>query len=159
MTRSRTAQAGKPRLEGLGQDLVDLARAFISLGDEIAGLGGMTAQQWAVLHQVAAAGDAGLTPSELASLNHTSRANVTKLVARLGRAGHLAALPSAVDGRRKRLALTVGGQRVLLRMNSEKANRLARALGAFSPDEQAALSRLARKLLREVGAASPTRPT
>ena len=119
--RTETADPGNPRTEGLEQTLVDLARAFIALGEEIAALGGVTAQQWAILHQVGAAGDGGITPSGLATLNGTSRANITKLVARLGRIGQVAAFPCPVDGRQKRLVLAVAGQRALLRMNAEKA--------------------------------------
>ena len=158
--RTETAGPGDPKTEGLEQTLVDLARAFVSLGEEIAALGGVTPQQWAILHQVGAAGDAGISPSDLATLNGTSRANITKLVARLGRIGQVAALPSPVDGRQKRLALTVAGQRALLRMNGEKAYRLARALEAFSTKERAELGQLAGTLLRDLGAGRPRgRPT
>lgn len=136
--------------QDLGQTLIHLAQAFIALGEEIAALGGVTPQQWAVLHLVGAAGDAALAPSELAAASGTSRANVTKLVARLGRLGFVATLPSPSDGRQKRLVLTAAGDRALSRMNAEKASRLAHTLEAFSPADQAALGRLAGTLLREL---------
>ncbi len=149
MTRAATRPDRKP-LPGdddLGQTLILLAKAFIFLGEEIAATGGVTAQQWAVLHQIGAAGEGGLLPSELAAANKTSRANVTKFISRLGRIGYLAVSPSRTDGRKKRLRLTRAGQRTLARMDTEKRDRLNEVIGDFAPGERADLLRLAGRLL------------
>ncbi|MBA4181449.1 MAG: hypothetical protein C0506_12735 [Anaerolinea sp.] len=139
-----------PRDERLRQTLILLAKAFVFLGEEIAASGGVTAQQWAVLHQIGAAGEEGLLPSELAAANNTSRANITKFISRLGRLGYLAVSPSRTDRRKKLLRLTAAGQSALAKMDTEKRARLDEVLEAFAPRERADLLRLAEGLLRRL---------
>lgn len=134
----------------LGQTLILLAKAFVFLGEKIAAAGGATAQQWAVLHQIGAAGDGGLLPSELAAANKTSRANVTKFILRLDQLGYVAISRSRTDGREKRLRLTRTGKRSLARMNAEKQDRLNKLLGVFTPGERADLLRLSTQLLKQL---------
>lgn len=134
----------------LAQTLILLAKTFVFLGEEIAASGGVTAQQWAVMHEIGAAGDAGLLPSKLAVANRTSRANVTRFIARLDRLGYLAVSPSPTDRRKKYLRLSTTGQAVLTKMDAEKRSRLDAALQSFASGERADLTRLAERLLRQL---------
>ncbi|MBI5070854.1 MAG: MarR family transcriptional regulator [Deltaproteobacteria bacterium] len=135
----------------LPQTLVHLAQTFLVLGEEIAAGAGLTPQQWAVLHQVGAAGGEGVLPSAIAEASGTSRANVTKLVRGLTRLALVRVGSDPADGRQRRLRLTPSGARVLRRLDGEKARRITAALEGLAASERATLHRLGSRLLSRLG--------
>lgn len=74
---------------------------------------GLTTQQWAVLGALSRPdAAAGMTVNELARYLLVSRQNLSAVLARMERAGHLSARPDPDDGRVRRITMTGAGRRL-----------------------------------------------
>lgn len=98
-----------------------------------------------------------LTASELARRTGVSGPAVSQLVAALEGAGWVARSPHADDRRRRGLALTEDGRRVLASASSMVRQRLAPLLAELPPHELEALDRLLEQLESALGGTPPPR--
>jgi DNA-binding MarR family transcriptional regulator len=95
-----------------------------------------------------------LTPSELARIERVQRPTISRVTARLGRAGLLERLPDELDGRGARLRVTPEGRRTLRALRNRKTAYLAERLERLDPEDRAVLGRasgLLERLLEDEG--------
>lgn len=86
-------------------------------------------------------------PSELSELVGTSRANVTRILDDLLRAGLVSRTVQPRDGRRHEIAITAAGRQQVRETVPRLAEPLNRAFSGLSADEFAMLDRLLRKAI------------
>jgi len=100
---------------------------------------GLTTQQWAVLGALSRPqAAAGMTVNELARYLLVSRQNLSGLIGRMERDGHLASAPDGRDRRARRITMTPTGRRVWTMLAQPKIEAYyARALEGFSVDDMA----------------------
>jgi DNA-binding MarR family transcriptional regulator len=72
-----------------------------------------------------------LTQNELAAVLGLDKSNVSRLVARLLRSGHLLAVPGAEDRRERRLSLTAKGEKLAGAIDATSRARFERLLGGI----------------------------
>lgn len=98
---------------------------------------GLTTQQWAVLGALSRPqAAAGMTVNELARYLMVSRQNLSGLIGRMERDGHLASAPDGQDRRARRITMTPFGLRVWTVLAQPKIEAYyARALEGFSVDD------------------------
>lgn len=85
----------------------------------------------------------GLTPSELAAVEHIQRPTATRVLGALTEAGLVTREPDAADRRVTRAAISRAGEAVLKRGRSRKNAYLARRLRELEPGELETLERAA----------------
>jgi DNA-binding MarR family transcriptional regulator len=74
---------------------------------------GLTTQQWAVLGALSrTSADGGMSVGELARYLKVSRKNLSGLLQRMERDGHVASAPDATDRRSRRATMTASGRQV-----------------------------------------------
>jgi len=98
---------------------------------------GLTTQQWAVLGALSRPqAGGGMTVNELARYLMVSRQNLSGLIGRMERDGHLASAPDGQDRRARRITMTSSGRRVWTMLAQPKIEAYyARALEGFSVDD------------------------
>ncbi len=147
--------------ESIVHVLFDLANHLMRRGERLAGSAGLTTQQWIVLLQIA--GDAnfpgaprkkpvGVLPSEIAAARGVSRATVSAVVAALLQRGLVAQVDDPDDKRRRRLAPTAAGHRVLDELAPLRRGANRRLFSGLSPAERTELLRLLRAALASLEA-------
>lgn len=99
----------------------------------------------------------GLTPSELARIEHIRRPTATRVLGALAEAGLITREPDATDRRSARVKVTREGAAVLKRGRSRKNVYLARRLRALDADDLDTLARAAELIeaLTESGESTP----
>ncbi|ARU06439.1 transcriptional regulator [Comamonas serinivorans] len=100
---------------------------------------GLTTQQWAVLGALSRPAAAqGMAVGELARYLMVTRQNLTGLLSRMARDGHIAQTPDPADKRAKLVTMTASGRRVWLHEASPKiAQYYDEALQGFSVNDLA----------------------
>lgn len=98
---------------------------------------GLTTQQWAVLGALSRPqAAAGMTVNELARYLMVSRQNLSGLIGRMERDGHLASATDGQDRRARRITMTPSGRRVWTALAQPKIHAYyAQALEGFSVDD------------------------
>jgi len=98
---------------------------------------GLTTQQWAVLGALSRPGvAAGMNVNELARYLMVSRQNLSGVLRRMERNGHVATGPDPRDGRLRRITMTGHGRRVWLNGSQPKiAAYYEQALQGLSTDD------------------------
>ncbi len=150
--------------ESLVLHLFDLTSHLGRLGERMASQVGLTTQQWIVLLQIggdmnfpgAVAGRSatGVLPSEIAAARGVSRATVSVLVAALLARGLVRNIADSVDGRRKRLALTPAGEKILDQTDPLRRAANRRLFSALSVAERGQFLDYLKRCLEALAAAS-----
>jgi DNA-binding MarR family transcriptional regulator len=98
---------------------------------------GLTTQQWAVLGALSrASAERGMSVGELARYLLVSRQNLSGLIARMARAGHVAIAPDGQDRRSRLVTMTRSGRRVwLIRAQPKIHDFYEQALAGFSVND------------------------
>lgn len=98
---------------------------------------GLTTQQWAVLGALSRPGmDDGMSMGDLARYLMVSRQNLTGLISRMERNGHLRSAPDGRDRRSRLVTMTESGREVWLTQAQPKIQRYyEQALGGFSSSD------------------------
>jgi DNA-binding MarR family transcriptional regulator len=98
---------------------------------------GLTTQQWAVLGALSrASAERGMSVGELARYLLVSRQNLSGLIARMARAGHVAIAPDGQDRRSRLITMTRAGRRVwLVRAQPKIHDFYEQALAGFSVND------------------------
>ncbi|HBK06325.1 MAG TPA: transcriptional regulator [Acetobacteraceae bacterium] len=114
---------------------------------------GATTQQWAVLGALSRPGvrEAGMTVKDLIGFLMVSRQNLTAVLDRLERHGHIERVRIAGDGRLRHIRLTPGGANTWRAMQSGIRAYYAEALDGFSTEECVQLFRLLDRLRGSLG--------
>lgn len=87
------------------------------------------------------------SPSELAEMIGTSRANMTRILEELVEDGWIGRSTAARDGRRQVISITASGRRKVRDTVPRIAEPILRAFSDLSGDEMALLDKLLRKLI------------
>ena len=111
---------------------------------------GVSGAQLYVMHRLDAAGP--LTINELASATATHQSSVSVVVGRLVERGLVTRGVSAGDRRRREVALTPAGRRLVARAPSAGSDRLIAGLAAMPPRARAELATKLDALVRAMGA-------
>lgn len=114
---------------------------------------GATTQQWAVLGALSRPGvrDQGMTVKDLIGFLMVSRQNLTAVLDRLERAGHVERVRIAGDGRLRHIRLTEGGVGTWRAMQPDIRDFYTEALDGFSTEECVQLFRLLDRLRGTLG--------
>lgn len=131
--------------------LLDLSNHVMKDGERLAAEGGLTAQQWIVLLQIA--GDPyfpdalteeprGLLASEIAAARRVSRATISAVVSTLRSRGLVQQVEEAYDRRRRRLVPTEEGLRLLALVDPERRVANRRLFESLSTEERRELLRM-----------------
>ncbi|HET6599338.1 MAG TPA: MarR family transcriptional regulator [Burkholderiaceae bacterium] len=98
---------------------------------------GLTTQQWAVLGALSrASAERGMSVGELARYLMVSRQNLSGLIARMARAGHVAIAPDGQDRRSRLVTMTRSGRRIwLVRAQPKIHDFYEQALAGFSVND------------------------
>jgi DNA-binding MarR family transcriptional regulator len=128
------------------QDVLRLAKKLLgAFGDEFA-LHGLSPGRYAVLMSLFAR-NRPLAPSEIADRLDVTRATVTGLISGLVRDGLVSyAAGESADRRRKAIALTAKGRKLLTTVVPDIFTQMAGLLAPLSRSERATLLRLAHKV-------------
>ena len=95
------------------------------------------------------ANDSGAaSPSELAEMVGTSRANMTRILEELSEDGWIDRTIAARDGRRQVISITAAGRRKVRDTVPRIADPIRRAFSDLSDEEMALLDKLLRKLIK-----------
>jgi len=132
-----------------------IVQALRTRGQTIAERTGLTPAQAFALQQLA--GAPGTSVNDLAERTLTHQSSVSVVVQRLVGRRLVRKLPADEDRRRRRLALTPEGRRLIQRAPLAGQERLIAALRSLKPREQQALSR-ALTAVADVMAPSARRP-
>ncbi len=114
---------------------------------------GATTQQWAVLGALSrpSVRDAGMTVKDLIGFLMVSRQNLTAVLDRMERHGHIERVRTAVDGRLRHICLTRDGAMAWEAMQVGIRTYYAEALAGFSIEECVILFRLLDRLRGSLG--------
>ena len=108
---------------------------------------GLTEQSFHVLCLLLAAPKGQASPSELADMVGTSRANMTRILEQLTKAGLIIRASEARDARRQAIALTESGRRLAMDTSEGISAPLSRAFAGLTTAERATLETLLRKTI------------
>jgi DNA-binding MarR family transcriptional regulator len=133
----------------LGQALTRLVRAVNRAGDLLQHEGDRAdVASFPLLVALVEAGT--MRASDLAAAVMSDRSTVSRQVAQLVAAGHVARGPDPTDRRAHRLAVTEAGARVLDARRRERDAHVARLTRDWSEEERATLARLVDRLSRDL---------
>jgi len=107
---------------------------------------GLSRGRWYVLIQLYKAGDAGLTPAELADQTGVSRAAMTGLVDSLVEAGHVSRGEVGEDRRTYRVQLTPRGTDLIASLLPDHLQRIQSLIQGLTPAERDQFVGLVEKL-------------
>lgn len=107
-----------------------------------------TAAEWVVLREL---WDGALIPSAVAERLGMTRGAITKLADRLAAKGLLVRAPDAADGRRRSLALTAAGRRLVPELAALADSNDAEFFAHLGAAERAALEATLKSLVRHHG--------
>jgi MarR family transcriptional regulator, negative regulator of the multidrug operon emrRAB len=108
---------------------------------------GLTENSFHVLCLLLAAPKGQASPSELADMVGTSRANMTRILEQLTKAGLIMRAIETRDARRQAIALTEAGHRLATATSEGISAPLTRAFGGLSAEERVMLDQLLRKTI------------
>ena len=108
---------------------------------------GLTENTYHVLCLLLAEEDGSASPSDLSEMVGTSRANMTRLLEQLTRAGYVERTVDPVDARRHVISITKTGRAKALDAAPKLAEPIDNAFNDLSPDEFKQLQKLLRKLV------------
>lgn len=137
-----------------GLKIAIINREFRKRLDEKAGTLGLTSVQLRVLGSISrleAAGETEVHQNALERLEHVTHPAMTKLLQRLEAKGFVRCVPSSKDKRFKKITCTeqsAGIYKMILAQDAEVFQELCRGL---SEEERLELSRLADKILQNIG--------
>lgn len=136
--------------------LFDLANHVARRGERLAGVAGLTTQQWLVLLQVAhdpnfpsagGASDAPVLASDIARARGVSRATISTIVSALKRRGLIREEVGADDARRRHLEVTEAGAAAIEAIQPARQAANQRLLGALPAADRARFLRYLRGCL------------
>ncbi|MGE0254307.1 MAG: MarR family winged helix-turn-helix transcriptional regulator [Alphaproteobacteria bacterium] len=107
-----------------------------------------TAAEWVVLREL---WDGALIPSDVAGRLGMTRGAISKLADRLAAKGLLVRAPDAADGRRRSLALTAAGRRLVPELAALADGNDAEFFAHLGAAERAALEATLKSLVRHHG--------
>ncbi|WP_029890354.1 MarR family winged helix-turn-helix transcriptional regulator [Polycyclovorans algicola] len=140
-----------PELSMPGTEMVRLLRICeYGLGayfEPVFRLLGLTEHHFHVLCLLMAEDSGAASPSELSEMVGTSRANMTRLLEQLAKAGYVARETHPLDGRRQIIKITVKGRAKALDTAPRLRGPIEDAFSDLSDDEFRVLVRLLRKLI------------
>lgn len=137
-----------------GLKIAIINREFRKRLDEKAGTLGLTSVQLRVLGSISrleAVGETEVHQNDLERLEHVTHPAMTKLLQRLEAKGFVRCVPSSKDKRFKKITCTeqsAGIYKMILAQDAEVFQELCRGL---SEEERLELSRLADKILQNIG--------
>lgn len=108
---------------------------------------GLTENSFHVLCLLMSSENGTASPSELAEMIGTSRANMTRILEEIVEDGWVERSVAARDGRRQVIAITAAGRRKVRDTVPRIADPIQRAFSDLSPEEMAVLDKLLRKLI------------
>lgn len=108
---------------------------------------GLTENSFHVLCLLMSSDSGSASPSELAEMIGTSRANMTRILEELVEDGWIERAAAARDGRRHVISITASGRRKVRDTVPRIAEPIRRAFSDLSTDEMAVLDKLLRKLI------------